>query len=66
MRRPVKLDFKPLSLEETAKALGIPQRRAVQIITMFGASPESLRTRRRTKSNAGARKAFSRSAKTSR
>jgi hypothetical protein len=66
MRRPVKLDFTPLSLEDTAKALGIPQKRAAKIIAMFGLAPEGLRMRRRTKSKAGARKAFSRSAKASR
>ena len=66
MRRPVKLDFEPLSLEETAKALGIPQRRAAQIITMFGSSPESPRRRRGTKSRVRTQKTFSRSAKTAR
>jgi len=66
MRRPVKLDFKPLSLEETAKALGIPQKRAAQIITMFGASPEGLRRRRTMKSRVRTQKTFSRPAKTSR
>ena len=66
MRRPVKLDFKPLSLEETAKALGIPQRRAAQIITMFGASPEGLHRRRSTKSRVRTQKTFSRPAKTAR
>ncbi len=66
MRRPVKLDFKPLSLEDTAKALGIPQRRAAKIIAMFGVNPEPVHTRRSTKGRVGARKAFSLPAKTSR
>jgi hypothetical protein len=66
MRRPVKLDFKPLSLEDTAKALGIPRRRAAKIVAMFGVTLESVRTRRGAKSKAGARKTFSRSAKASR
>lgn len=36
MRRPVKLDFKPLSLEQTAKELGIPRTRALKIMALFG------------------------------
>jgi hypothetical protein len=36
MRRPVKLDFKPMSLRETAKALGVPPTRARKILAMFG------------------------------
>jgi hypothetical protein len=65
MRRPVKLNFKPLSLKETAERLGIPPKRAVQIIAMFGADPKSLRTLRK-KNKTAARKTFSRSAKASR
>lgn len=37
MPRRTKLDFEPLSLEETAKQLGIPRRRAQQILALFGA-----------------------------
>lgn len=65
MRRPVKLDFKPLSLKETAERLGIPRARAVEIITLFGADPKALRSRRSAKNKAAARKTFSRSAKAS-
>jgi hypothetical protein len=36
MPRPVKLDFKPLTLEETAKALGVPPARARKILAMVG------------------------------
>jgi hypothetical protein len=36
MPRPVKLDFKPLTLGETAKALGVPPARARKILAMVG------------------------------
>jgi hypothetical protein len=36
MRRPAKLDFKPLSLRETAKRLGVPPTRARKILALFG------------------------------
>jgi hypothetical protein len=36
MRRPVKLDFKPLSLRETAKRLGVPPARARKILALVG------------------------------
>jgi hypothetical protein len=36
MSRPVKLDFKPLTLGETAKALGVPPARARKILAMVG------------------------------
>ncbi len=34
MQRPVKLDFKPLSLRETAKRLGVPPARARKILAL--------------------------------
>jgi hypothetical protein len=37
MSRRTKLDFEPLSLEETAEQLGIPRRRARRILTLIGA-----------------------------
>ncbi len=37
MSRRTKLDFEPLSLEETAKQLGIPRQRAQRILTLIGA-----------------------------
>jgi hypothetical protein len=36
MQRRVKLDFKPLSLAETAQHLGVPQARARKILAMIG------------------------------
>jgi len=36
MRRRVKLDFKPLSLDETAQTLGVPRTRARKILAMVG------------------------------
>jgi hypothetical protein len=36
MSRRTKLEFEPLSLEETAKQLGIPRRRAQGILTLVG------------------------------
>ncbi len=36
MRRPTKLDFKPLSLLETAKRLGVPRARARKILALVG------------------------------
>jgi hypothetical protein len=36
MRRPIKLDFKPLSLRETAKRLGVPPARARKILALVG------------------------------
>jgi hypothetical protein len=51
MSRPTKLEFEPLSLEETAKQLGIPRQRAKQILTLIGAEvvpgPRSLRAAKR-------------------
>jgi hypothetical protein len=37
MSRRTKLEFEPLSLEETAKQLGIPHQRAQRILTLIGA-----------------------------
>jgi hypothetical protein len=37
MSRRTRLEFEPLSLVETAKQLGIPQRRAQRILTLIGA-----------------------------
>jgi hypothetical protein len=36
MSRRIKLDFKPLTLSETAKALGIPPARARKILAIVG------------------------------
>jgi hypothetical protein len=40
MRRRTKLDFELLSLEETAKELGIPHKRARGILKMVGVKGE--------------------------
>jgi hypothetical protein len=37
MSRRTKLQFEPLSLEETAKQLGVPLPRARRILTLIGA-----------------------------
>ena len=37
MSRRTKLEFEPLSLEETAKQLGVPLQRAQRILTLIGA-----------------------------
>jgi hypothetical protein len=51
MSRRTKLEFEPLSLEETAKQLGIPHQRAQRILTLVGADavsgPNGLRTAKR-------------------
>ena len=39
--RPTKLDFKPLSLAETAKRLGIPRKRARRILSLIGVDLET-------------------------
>jgi hypothetical protein len=36
MSRRTKLDFKPLSLAETAKQLGIPRKRARRVLSLVG------------------------------
>ena len=43
MRRPVKINFEALSLEETARQLGIPKKRAQRILSFVGAdeTPEA-------------------------
>jgi hypothetical protein len=66
MRRPVKLNFKPLSLKETAKELGIPRARALKIMALFGVPTDGLRARRGTKGKVRARQKLSRSSKASR
>ena len=38
MSRRTKLEFEPLSLEETAKQLGIPHQRAQRILALIGAN----------------------------
>jgi len=51
MSRRTKLEFEPLSLEETARQLGISRQRAQRILTLIGADagpgPNSLRTAKR-------------------
>jgi len=51
MSRRTKLEFEPLSLEETAKQLGIPRQRAQRILTLVGADaasgPRGLRAEKR-------------------
>lgn len=54
MRRPVKLNFKPLSLEDTAKELGVPPGRARRILALFGIKSngkpvDHLRTKKRSR-----------------
>jgi hypothetical protein len=66
MRRPVKLDFKPLSLEATAKELGIPRARALKIMQMFGLAPSALNGRYQAKSKTRAARTFARTTKASR
>ncbi len=39
--RPTKLDFKPLSLAETARRLGIPRQRARRILSLIGVDLET-------------------------
>jgi len=56
MSRRTKLNFEPLSLEDTAKELGIPRRRAERILTMIGTSvvpgPRKLKAAKRRTSRA--------------
>jgi hypothetical protein len=63
----VKLDFEPLSLEETAKKLRIPKARAAKILALVGVGAEALnctgRIRHSAKKRAHAGTAFSRAAK---
>jgi hypothetical protein len=51
MSRRTKLEFEPLSLEETAKQLGIPRQGAERILTLIGADaapgPHGLRAAKR-------------------
>lgn len=46
MARRTKLEFEPLTLEETARRLGVPHRRAERILTLVGVKAEA-KTRRR-------------------
>ena len=53
--RPTKLDFKPLSLAETARRLGIPRQRARRILSLIGVDLQTgksrdLRVKRKTAS----------------
>jgi hypothetical protein len=41
VRRPVKINFEALSLEETARQLGIPKKRAQRILSFVGADDAS-------------------------
>ena len=45
MRRPVKINFEALSLEETARQLGIPKKRAQRILSLVGADDVSVKGR---------------------
>ncbi len=44
MTRRTKLDFKPLSLAETAKRLGIPRKRARHVLSLIGVDLETGKT----------------------
>jgi hypothetical protein len=66
MRRPVKLDFKPLSLRETAKRLGVPPARARKILALVGVDFDGrIVSTAPLKSQARTGRASSRRAKTS-
>src|SRR5215813_9296094 len=41
MSRTIKIKFEPLSVEETARQLGIPQERAQRILTLVGAKEQN-------------------------
>jgi hypothetical protein len=45
MPRPTKLQFKPLSLAETAKRLGVPPARARKILALVGVDFDGLGAR---------------------
>jgi hypothetical protein len=51
MSRRTKIEFEPLSLEETAKQLGVPHQRAQRILALIGADvvpdPRGIRARKR-------------------
>ena len=51
MSRRTKLEFEPLSLEETARHLGVPRQRAHRILSLIGAdvvpAPHGLRAGKR-------------------
>ncbi|MGA2744358.1 MAG: hypothetical protein ABSE44_06650 [Candidatus Sulfotelmatobacter sp.] len=64
MPRPVKLDFKPLTLGETAKRLGVPPARARKILAMVGVDLNGRATSAGLTRKARTTKASSRRAKT--
>jgi len=49
MQRRVKLNFKPLSLDETAQRLGVPRARARKILAMIGVDLDAPSPLRRTR-----------------
>jgi hypothetical protein len=55
MSRPIKLDFKPLTLGETAKRLGVPPARARKILALVGVdfSGRTTTTMRQRKARTG-------------
>jgi hypothetical protein len=63
MSRPTKLDFKPLTLVETAKALGVPPARARKILALVGVDSNGRTTANRRRSKAPTAKTSSRSAR---
>jgi hypothetical protein len=69
MSRRTRLDFKPLTLGETAKALGVPPARARKILALVGVdysglATGGLRTRKSATGNVSPRRANSRRPKT--
>jgi hypothetical protein len=69
MSRRVKLDFKPLTLSETAKALGIPRARARKILAIVGVDfnghpAETLRARKARTGKTSSPRSNTRRAKT--
>lgn len=65
MRRRTKLDFKPLSLDETAKRLGVPRGRARKILALVGVDFDGqISTAARAKRKTRTSKRSSRGAKT--
>ncbi|MBZ5665187.1 MAG: hypothetical protein LAO30_11340 [Acidobacteriia bacterium] len=57
MSRRTKLEFEPLSLEETARRLGVPRQRAQRILTLVGVKADAkARTSRTSKHRASSAK----------
>jgi len=57
MARRTRLEFEPLSLEETARQLGVPRRRAKRILALVGVKSDSKgRTGRVSKHRVGSAK----------